>query len=93
MYRGGPEMFPSQILPRSRICFQQRSYLAISTSKSGSAPVTDGCNTRKSATPPYGLKTEPDTKEEEEASTPPTENENTEDLEAFGLYAVMLKPL
>lgn len=39
---------------------------------------------------PEYLKTEPDTKEEEEdASTPTTENENPEDLEAFGLYAVM----
>lgn len=38
---------------------------------------------------PEYLKTELETKEEEEPSTPTTENENPEDLEAFGLYAVM----
>jgi DHA1 family multidrug resistance protein-like MFS transporter len=38
---------------------------------------------------PEYLKTEPEAKEEEEASTPVTENENPEDLETFGLYTVM----
>lgn len=38
---------------------------------------------------PEYLKTETETKEEGEASTPTTENENPEDVEAFGIYAVM----